>query len=297
MPATTAIQAGKAPAKPKKKSQMKLFLKRFLRNKTVIFSLIILSVIVLLCVFAQYVTPYGYEQIDTTSLNQKPSLAHLCGTDNLGRDVFTRLLYGGRYSLRIGIQATAVSILFGVILGSLAGYFGGVVDIVIMRIMDVTTAIPPILFAIVIASILGTGFNNTVLALAITGTWGYARMLRASILGVRRMEYLEAAAEINASPLRIIVRHPLPNSFSPLIVQATMGVGQQILIAAGLSFIGLGIQPPNPEWGAMLTAGRAYIRDYPHLVIFPGIAIALTVLALNLLGDALRDALDPKLKN
>ena len=163
--------------------------------------------------------------------------------------------------------------------------------------MDVIQAIPAILFAIVVSSILGNGFGNTILALAFTGTCGYARMLRASIMGVRSMEYVEAAQEINCSTPRILVRHLLPNCLSPLIVQGTMGVAQQILIAAGLSFIGLGIQPPNPEWGAMLTAGRTYMRDYPHLVLFPGIMIAITVLTLNLLGDSLRDALDPKLKS
>lgn len=283
--------------KVKKKSQMKLFAKRFFKKKTVVVSLVILILIILACAFAPYITPYSFEQVDTKHLFASPSFQHLCGTDNLGRDVFTRLLYGGRYSLSIGILTTLLAMILGMVLGSIAGYFGGLVDIIVMRLMDVTTAIPPILFAIVVASILGTGFSNTILALAITGTWGYARMLRATILSVRRMEYLEAALEINCSPLRIIVRHVIPNAFSPLIVQATMGIGLQILIAAGLSFIGLGIQPPNPEWGAMLTAGRSYIRDYPHLVIFPGIAIALTVLAFNLLGDALRDALDPKLKN
>ncbi|MCD7820328.1 MAG: ABC transporter permease [Lachnospiraceae bacterium] len=293
MSATATAVNGKV----KKKSQSGMFLRRFLKRKSVIFSLILLVIIVMACVLAPLIAPYGFEEMDISNRFSGPTLAHLFGTDNLGRDIFSRMLYGGRYSLAIGVTATLVSLLIGIILGSLAGYFGGTVDLVIMRFMDITTAIPPILFAIVIAAILGTGFFNTVMALAITGAWNYARMLRASILGVRRMEYLEAASEINASSFRIIMRHLLPNSFSPLIVQATMGVGQQILIAAGLSFIGLGIQLPNPEWGAMLSAGRSYIRDYPHMVIFPGIAIALTVLALNLLGDALRDAMDPKLKN
>lgn len=296
MSTATTAAAGTVAAK-KKKSAAGMFLRRFLRNRTVIISFVILLLLVLACIFAPVLTPYSYETVDTTAMFQTPSLQHLCGTDKLGRDILTRLLYGGRFSLSIGILSTLTSILIGVILGSIAGYFGGRTDNIICRIMDIIQAIPPILFAIVVASILGTGFFNTVLALALTGACGYARLLRASVMGVRSMEYVEAAQEINCSNFRIIMKHLLPNCISPMIVQGTMGVAQQILIAAGLSFIGLGIQPPNPEWGAMLTAGRAYIRDYPHLVIFPGIAIAITVLVLNLLGDALRDALDPKLKN
>lgn len=286
-----------AKAAVKKKSSFGVFIRRFMRNRVVIVSFFLLVILVLLCIFAPVVSPYSFSKVDAGSKFQGPSAAHLCGTDNLGRDIFTRLLYGGRYSLSIGVCSTLISVCIGIILGSIAGYFGGMVDNIICRIMDVIQAIPPILFAIVVASILGTGFMNTILALAVTGACGYARLLRASVMSVRNMEYVEAASEINCSSARIIFRHVLPNAISPMIVQGTMGVAQQILIAAGLSFIGLGIQPPNPEWGAMLTAGRAYIRDYPHLVIFPGIAIAITVLVLNLLGDALRDALDPRLKN
>ena len=182
-------------------------------------------------------------------------------------------------------------------IGAIAGYFGGTTDNIVMRIMDVLQAMPGIVLAIAISATLGPGLVNCIIALSISAIPNYARMTRASILNVRKMEYLEAAASINCSNLRIIVKHVLPNALSPLIVQSTMGIAGTIMNAAMLSFIGLGVQPPTPEWGAMLSAGRGYLRDYPHLCLFPGITIMITVLSLNMLGDGLRDALDPKLKD
>lgn len=270
---------------------------RVMRRTSVKISIAILLVLILACIFAPYLTPYSYSQVIVQDRLQGSSMKHLMGTDDMGRDIFTRLLYGGRYSLRIGVEAVAAAMVIGVAIGAVAGYFGGMVDNVIMRIIDVLQSIPGLLFNIIIATTLGTGFINTVIALAFTSIWPYARMMRAQVLSVRKMEYLEAASEINAGTLRIMIRHLIPNCLSPIIVQATMGVGQAILIAAGLSFIGLGIQPPEPEWGAMLTAGRAFVRDYSYMVIYPGLFIGVTVLALNLIGDALRDAMDPKLKS
>lgn len=281
----------------KNQSQAAQVFRRVMRRRSVKISIVILALLAIACICAPLLTPYSYEQVSISERFQGSSLKHLLGTDDLGRDILTRMLYGGRYSLRIGIEAVFFSVLLGVSIGSIAGFFGGTVDILIMRIVDVLQAIPGLLFAIIISANLGAGFANTVLALAVTNTWPYVRMMRAQVLSVRKMEYLEAAAEINCSTWRVIVTHLIPNCLSPIIVQAAMGVGHAILIAAGLSFIGLGVQPPEPEWGAMLSAGRAYVRDYSYMVIYPGIFIGVTVLSLNLIGDALRDALDPKLKS
>lgn len=283
--------------KKKNQSQAAQIFRRVIRRPSVKFSIAILIVLALACICAPLLTPYSYETMAIAERFQGPSTKHLLGTDDMGRDILTRLLYGGRYSLRIGIEAVAASMVIGVAIGALAGYFGGLADNIIMRVIDILQSIPGLLFNIIIAATLGNGFSNTVIALAFTSIWPYVRMMRAQVLSVRKMEYLEAASEINAGTGRIIVKHLIPNCLSPIIVQATMGVGQAILIAAGLSFIGLGIQPPEPEWGAMLSAGRAYVRDYSYMVIFPGLFIGVTVLALNLIGDALRDALDPKLKS
>jgi peptide/nickel transport system permease protein len=218
------------------------------------------------------------------------------GTDELGRDVFSRIVWGSRFSLGIGVMAVLVGTAIGMLFGATAGYFGGVVDDVIMRLMDVLQSIPGILLVITISVVLGPGFVNTLLALSIGGIPMSCRLTRAAVLGVRHQEYLEAATSINASTPRIILRHVLPNSFAPVLVSSTMSIGNVIMMAAMLSFIGLGVQPPTPEWGAMISGGRSLIRTCPWMVTFPGIFIMLTVLALNMFGDGLRDVLDPKLK-
>ncbi len=284
----------------KKKSKESLFnitVRRLLKNKLAVLGLVIIVIMVLLAIFALLLSPYKYDAADIRNAFAKPSWEHPCGTDDLGRDILSRLMYGGRYSLRIGIISISVALLGGMTIGSIAGYFGGWFDIIIMRVLDIFQAIPGLIMSIAVCAVLGPGFSNCILALAIGLIPGFARMTRASVLNVRKMEYLEAATSINASNFRIISRHVLPNAIAPLIVSATMGIASAILVAASLSFIGLGVQPPTPEWGAMLSAGRSYIRNYPHLVIFPGITIMLAVLSLNLLGDGLRDALDPKLKD
>lgn len=280
----------------KENSSVAAVLKRLSKNKSAMLGLIIIIVLIISAIFAPILAPCGYEEIDVIHAFQGPSLQHWFGTDNLGHDIFSRCLYGGRYSLLIGVCTVALSLVGGLILGSVSGYFGGLVDNIIMRFLDIIQSIPGQLLAIAVSAVLGTGLDKCVIALAIASCSGYARILRASIMSIRKSEYLEAAISINCTNRRIIMRHILPNTISPLIVQATMGIASAILSAAGLSFIGLGVQPPTPEWGAMLSAGRSYIRDYSYMILSPGILIMLTVLSFNMLGDGLRDALDPKLK-
>ena len=234
--------------------------------------------------------------MDIMAIQQGPSSAHLLGTDELGRDILSRILYGGRYSITMGLLSVLISTSVGMTIGAIAGYFGGWVDNIIMRLLDIIQSLPAMLLTIVISAALGSGYFNTILALSVNGLPAAARMLRANMMKERDNEYIEAAVSINCSKFRIITSHLVPNSLSANIVQATMGVANMIVMAASLSFIGLGVQPPTPEWGAMLSGARQFIRQCPHMVIAPGMAIAITILALNLMGDGLRDALDPKLK-
>jgi peptide/nickel transport system permease protein len=281
--------------KPKKQSQFKEVMKRLLSNKSAVFGLIVICIFFILSFLAPIIAPYDY----TASVGKQfelPSAEHWCGTDKLGRDILSRLLYGARYSLGLGLASQLFCMVCGTILGSIAGFFGGKVDDIIMRIVDIIQAIPGLLLAIVVSSVLGGGFFNTLIAIGIAKIPGDCRVIRASVMTVREQEFLEAAQSINCSKVRQIVKHVLPNAIAPLIVNATMGIGGTIMFCASLSFIGLGIQPPTPEWGAMLVDGKAYFQYYPHLILFPGICIALTILSLNLLGDGLRDAMDPKLK-
>lgn len=257
---------------------------------------ILLGIIVIMCVFAPLFCKYTANDIDMTNALQGPSLQHFCGTDNLGRDQWARLLYGGRYSLALGIIGSLFAAIGGTGLGVIAGYFGGQAENLIMRFCDIWTAIPGTLLCIVVSTALGPGFFNTIVALSIGAIPNGARMTRGQILAERTKEYLEAAEAMNCSKASIMFRHLLPNVISPTIVGTTMGIGATITQAATLSYIGLGVQPPTPEWGAMLSAGKNYVTSFPHLLLFPGIAIGLATLAINLMGDGLRDALDPKLR-
>ncbi len=284
------------PISQKKNSLGKQTLKRLFSNKGAVVGLVIVIVIILLSIFAPLIAPYSITDMDMAYRFAGPSKEHWFGCDSTGRDILSRLLYGGRFSLQIGFIASGAAALLGIVIGSVSGYFGGKVDNIIMRILDIIQAIPGMLLSIAISAVLGNGLYETIIALAIGNLSTMSRVLRGSILSVRKSEYIDAAITDNSSHLRIIRKHILPNSIAPLIVQVTMGCAHVILTAATLSFIGLGVQPPDPEWGAMLSAGRDYIRDYPHLTLFPGLAIMLTVLSLNLLGDGLRDALDPKQK-
>lgn len=271
--------------------------RRLKRNRMALIGLAILAAMILLAVFADWVAPYWYDDQDPIERAfLSPCLEFPFGTDNLGRDILSRIIYGTRISLQVGIIAVGISFVLGCIFGAIAGYYGNRWDNFIMRLMDTLLAIPGILLAITVAATLGPGIINAMIAVGISGVPGFARVVRASVLTVRGNEYVEAARAINASDFRIITKHILPNIMAPVIVQATLSVANAILMASALSFLGLGVQPPIPEWGAMLSQGRIFLRDYPHVVVFPAIAIMLTVFGLNLFGDGLRDALDPRLK-
>lgn len=282
----------------KKRSQWLEVWRRLKRNKMAVLGLVILIILVLLAVFANVIANYDNVVIkqNLSQRLQAPSAAHWLGTDEFGRDIFARLVHGTRVSLQVGIIAVGISIVIGGILGAIAGYYGGKLDNIIMRIMDIFLAVPSILLAIAIVSALGPSILNLMLAISISSVPSYARIVRASVLSIRDQEFIEAAKAIGASNTKIIFRHIIPNSLAPVIVQATLGVASAILSTAGLSFIGLGIQPPAPEWGSMLSGGRQYLRYAWWVTTFPGVAIMITILSLNLLGDGLRDALDPRLK-
>lgn len=284
--------------KNKKRSQWLEVWNRLKRNKMALLGLFILVVLVLMAIFADFIADYETVVIKQNlgQRMQPPSAAHWLGTDEFGRDIFARLVHGTRVSLKVGVVAVGISIVIGGTLGALAGFYGGTLDNVIMRIMDIFLAVPSILLAIAIVSALGPSIINLMLAISISSVPSYARIVRASVLSIRDQEFIEAAKAIGASNARIIFRHIIPNSLAPVIVQATLGVAGAILSTAGLSFIGLGIQPPAPEWGSMLSGGRQYLRYYWWITTFPGLAIMITILSLNLLGDGLRDALDPRLK-
>lgn len=280
---------------PKKRSQLVDVWRRLCKNRLAVLGMVMLVVIVVVAIFADVIAPYPYDLQDYSATFMKPCKEHLFGTDNLGRDIFSRVVYGTRTSLRVAFFSLAGSALVGCIVGAIAGFFGGVVDTLIMRFCDIMMAIPRMVMAICIATTLGPGLTNAMIAIAVSSVPSFARVVRASTLTVKDQEYVEAATCIGCSTPRIIVRYIFPNILAPIIVQATLGVGTAIILAASLSFLGLG-DPLVPEWGAMVSASRSFIRDYPHMITFPGIAIMLSVLSLNLFGDGLRDALDPKLK-
>lgn len=272
------------------------FIRRMLKRKEAVFGASILIILALLAILAPIISPYPYAQMNIRDAFQGPSLAHPLGTDNLGRDLLSRIMYGGRFSLTVGIISVAISAGGGLIFGSIAGYFGGKVDNIIMRFMDIFNAIPQVLLAVCISAALGPGFFKTVLAVGIGGIPNFSRVIRANIFSVRKLDYVEAAESINCKKPRVIFRHVVPNAITPFLVQCTLAMANGLIVSATLSYIGLGVQPPLPEWGAMLSDARNYIRQYPYLLIAPGLFIMITVLSFNLIGDAVRDALDPKLK-
>lgn len=267
------------------------------KNKSALFGMAIIFLLFFFAITADFIAPYGIDEQNLALGIVKPGSGYPMGTDNFGRDIMSRIIHGSRISLMVGFVSVSISLLIGGSLGAIAGFFGGKLDNVIMRLMDVLLAIPSILLAISIVSALGPGLVNVMIAVGISSIPSYARIVRASVITLKDQEFIEAARAVGTSNFRIIAKHLIPNSLAPIIVQATLGVAGAILSAAGLSFIGLGIQPPTPEWGAMLSTGRQYIRDYPHITAFPGLAIMITIFGLNLFGDGLRDALDPRLKN
>ena len=273
-------------------------IRRLKKNKSAMIGLFIVAIFVFIAIFADLISPYekGIAQ-NSKRLLKPPSVEYVFGTDHLGRDVFTRVIHGTRVSLTIGIATTAVSVFFGMILGACAGYYGGKIDEIIMRILDTVTCIPSMLLSLAIVAALGSGLRNLMTAIAVSSVPGFARLIRSVVLTVVENDFIKAAKACGTRDPRIIYRHILPNAMGPIIVQATMSIAGMILLAAGLSFIGLGIQPPAPEWGAMLSEAREYLRRAPYLMAFPGVAILLAALSFNLLGDGLRDALDPRLKN
>ena len=283
--------------KRKKRSQFVQICKRIVKNRVSLVGLIMLGVIILLVCLAPVIAPYDPNYMDFSALNGTPSAKHLFGCDNLGRDILSRLLWGGRSSLLLGFICAGFGLAIGVAFGSLVGYAGKSVDMVVMRLCDVLSSIPGMLMAVLISTALGTGFVNTIIAMSAGGIPNTIRGSRAMALKEREMEYLEAAKAMNCSKAKIVFRHMVPNIISPSIVGTTMMIGHSITSAASLSFVGLGIQPPDAEWGAMLSGAKNYMLNYPHEVLFPGIAILITVLATNMIGDGLRDALDPRLKD
>ncbi len=280
-----------------KTSLLREFFHLFLKSGSSKLGACLFVIIVLACLLGPLLSPYDPSASDLTQMFAAPSASHLLGCDAMGRDYLTRLLYGGRYSLLLAITAALCGAAAGTVIGCIAGYFGGAIETLIMRIMDVWSALPAMLLCILISTVVGAGFWPTIVALSLGAVPGGVRMVRGQILVERNKEYIEAAESINCPKAAVMFKHLLPNVIQPMIIITTMGIGSTIMMTASLSYIGLGVQPPTPEWGAMLADGRAYIRLNPHLIMFPGIFIALTVLALNLLGDGIRDALDPKLRD
>lgn len=280
----------------KKRSQWQEVWRRFTKNRQAMVGLCMLILLVFCAVFANWIAPYDPNAQNLLNVRATPSAEHWLGTDELGRDILSRIIFGARISISVGLIAVSISLLGGVTLGAIAGYYGGVLDDVIMRVMDVLMAIPSILLNIAIVSALGNGLQNVMIAIGISSMPGYCRIVRASILSLKGQEFVEASRSAGASDLYIITQHILPNCIAPLTVQASLRIGSAILSCASMSFIGLGVIPPTAEWGAMLSTGRDFIRSSPHLCTFPGVAIMFAVFAMNLIGDGLRDALDPKLK-
>ena len=295
---TTPAASGAATPRSKKKrrSQAGEIWRRLKKSKPAMISLAFIIFLILCAVFAPFIAPYDYAKQDLASRFVMPCLEHPLGTDNFGRDLLSRLIYGGRISLLVSFFSVALSVGIAVILGVTVGYFGGMYDNIVMRILDIFMAIPGMMLAISISAALGPGLINTGIAISIGGIPPFARQLRASVMLVREEEFVEASHAFGASHWRIMFKHILPNTLAPIIVQISLRLGENILSIAGLSFIGLGVMPPTPEWGNILSSGREFISVYWPLITFPGILIGLTMLAFNLLGDGLRDAMDPRLK-
>ena len=262
------------------------------KNRLSLIGMIIVVLVLLCALFAPILAPHSPSTLDLAGNLGGPSLSHPLGQDKLGRDILSRILYGSRISVKVGVAVVGISLLVGLLIGSISGYAGGWVDELIMRVIDILMAFPGILLAIAMTAVLGPSLDHVIFALCITGWVGFARLIRGQILTVREREYVQAARAIGAGPIRILRRHILPNTVAPMLVQATFGVAGAILAEAGLSFLGLGTQPPIPSWGAMLSEGSHFMLIAPHLTIFPGLAIMLVVLGFNFLGDGLRDWMD-----
>lgn len=273
-----------------------IILRQFMRNKTALFGLALIVIMLLMGILAPLIAPYSPTGIDPRNGNLSPSLQHLFGTDQYGRDVLSRVMYGARVSILIGVGASGFGVIWGVIFGAIAGYFGGAIENILLRICDIIQSIPNTLMCIIICQTLGGGMIPTLFALSLYTIPEVTRIVRSSIITLREQEFIEACRATNCSSLRILVSHVLPNCMSPVIVTFSVGIGMKIMTSASLSFLGMGIQEPTSEWGAMISAARGNMRYAPHAVLFPGLFVALIVLAFNFVGDGLRDSLDPKLR-
>ncbi len=276
------------------KSGHKIALQQLKKNKIAMIGLVIIVSLALIAIFAPFIAPHDPVEQNLEKRLLSPSGEYPMGTDDLGRCLMSRIIYGARVTLQVGVITVGIITVIGVTLGLISGYCGGIVDEIIMRFVDVVLAFPGIILALAIAGALGPGLFNVMLALAMVGWTGLARVVRSSVLSIKEKEFVESARALGCSDLHIMTRHILPNVMAPVIVLATLDMAFIILAAAGMSFLGLGAQPPIPEWGSMLNGGRAFMRTAPHLTTFPGLAIMVTVLAFNFLGDGLRDALDPR---
>ena len=278
-------------------SWFKIFVRRFSRNKLAVVAAFVILLFILIAIFAPLICPYDYAAQDLKNGFMHPCREHLFGTDRHGRDVFSRVIYGTRYSLTIGIVSVFCAAAIGVVFGAVSGYYGGTVDTLLMRFLDIYQSVPMLLMAMALSASLGPGIRNAMIAIIVTTAPLYARFTRSSFMEARERDYVEAARATNASDLEIMFRHIFPNVLSPLIVQISLNIGYTIIFAATLSFIGLGAQPPTPEWGALISYGRDYMRDHSYLIFCPGVVMLICVLAFNLFGDGCRDALDPRLKD
>ena len=272
------------------------FLQRFFRNRGAIFGAIVVGIVLVCAIFAPFVAPYSPTLIVPGEMLLSPSAAHLMGTDDIGRDILSRIIYGARVSIIVGVISIGIAMLLGIPLGILSGYYGKRLDSVIMRFMDVLLAFPALVLALFIMSVLGPSAVNAMIAIGIVYTPNFARLVRANVLSLREMTFIEASRSVGFKSAHIMFREILPNTIAPVIVQASLGVAYAILMEAALGFLGLGVQPPTPSWGAMLSEGRVLLNLAPWYSTFPGLAIFFTVLGLNLLGDGLREALDPHLR-
>ena len=278
------------------RSQWKLMLGRFKKNKRALYGFWMVILCLLVAVLAKWIAPYDPIEQNMEIMLEGPSWSHPFGTDEFGRDILSRIIHGTQISLMTGFVGVLLAVVIGVALGTISGYFGGLADSLIMRIMDIFMAFPSFLLALAIVSVLGPGMVNVMIAIGIFSVPTFARLSRSSVIAIKDKEYIEAVKAMGGSHFHIIVKHVIPNSIAPIIVLSTMRIATAIITAAGLSFLGMGAQPPTPEWGAMLSTGREYLRVAPHVSTMPGLAIMFLVLGFNMLGDGLRDALDPKMK-
>jgi ABC-type dipeptide/oligopeptide/nickel transport system permease subunit len=281
---------------PPRVNELRRFLRVFLGRPLVVFGMVVMLASLIIAIFAPQIAPYDPLKTNLDEALQQPNAHHLLGTDSTGRDTLSRLIYGTQISLIVGVLVVAIAGGFGVVLGAIAGYFGGFVGAVIMRLMDTLMTIPMMILALAISALLGGGLKNVVIALGFGLIPGYARLMSSQVLVAKETDYVMAGHAMGASNARIIIRHIVPNCFSPILVLMTMMMGTTILAEAGLSFIGIGITPPTPSWGSMVTDGRNYLLTNPVLSIAPGVAIMLLVFSFNMVGDGLRDALDPRLR-